>query len=574
MLLSKRQGFAAFIVGAALAGCSAGGGWQPLPTLGGAADHVSYSGTSAVLIVHVPHRRHRRAHYVSPSTKSASLAIGTTIVDFGLTPSSPGCHTTLSETTCTIDLKLKPGSYTGSLVTYDGPLGAGKPTGKVLSANQSFPMKVQPGIANSIGVTLDGVPALMSFARTSGAIDVIGTTYNANIDLLGGSSSGSVKLTIYDPDENAIVGPGAPTLSAVSAGGGFHATHSGNTISIAAPASVTSNQTSLALTISSPACTQTGAQCAPSFTIGFEPVLAIVNGGTNTVLLEAGNSKSTAPHYGTVSSGIYHPADVKFDKTGNLFVVNQSPSGGSVLEYVAPYNAAPKTTITNGVTQPSTLDLAPNGSLAVAYGGVSTVLVFASPYNGTPVSISIAANAIAFDENNNLWIAENGAIKRFTASSSYATADVTITDHVNMPESIGIDNNGNLYVADNGYRNVYLYQPPYSSLTKTVLAYGSGGSGTVAVIPGNGDVFMCAAGNNEEIYTGTPDIANLNTLMGTSPTDCRGTFDNNAALWVSDATDDKVFGGVYLYGPAPGWMQATFSSPGAIAAFPNAFIGS
>jgi hypothetical protein len=581
VLQRKRPGFA-IVLSAALAGCSSAAGWHAMPTTP-AASHAETGGTRASLVIHIP-RRHTRAHYVSPNTKSASLAIApgsgctscspTSTLDFGLTPGSPGCHTASGETTCTIELKLKPGTYVGSFVTYDGPLGvSGTPSGNVLSANQSFPMNVKPGIANAIGVTLAAVPAFMQFTRVSGAVDLVPIGYNWNVDLLGGSATGVISLSVLDQDANVIVGPGAPTLASVSAGAGFVAHNSGNTITIDAPATVSSTQTSLSLTLSSPECAQTNAQCTPSFSLAFEPVLAIVNGGTNTVLLEAANQNSTSPGYGTVSSGIYHPADVKFDAIGNLFVANQSPTGGSVLEYAAPYNGAPATTITNsiGTSQPFALDLAPNKSLAVALG--AKVLVYASPYTGTPVSISLTPNAIAFDANSNLWIAESGALKRYTATSNYATADTTITDHVNLPASIAIDNNGDLYVADTGNREVYLYKSPYGSVTSTVLGYGSSGGGSVAVIPGNGDVFICAAGNNEEIFTGLFMTDNLNTLMGKSPTDCRGAFDNNADLWVTDPADNGVFGGVTAYGPAPGWIQATFSSPGAIAVFPNAFIG-
>lgn len=568
----SKQGFVTVALSAVLAGCASGGGWQPLPATQAGPDTVS--GTRATLVFHIPHRR-TRARFISPSTKSAQIVVtpGTgcttcspkSTLAFNLTPTSAGCHTKSSATTCTIDLKIKPGTYVGSLTTYDG-------YNDVLSANQSFPMAVKPGIANDIGVTLNGVPAHVRFARLSGAVDLLPYGYNTTIDLLGGSSTGSLRVTILDDDGNAIVGSGAPALHSVTAGAGFVAHSTGNTVSITAPATVTTTQTSLNLTISSPECAVSGAYCHQSYSLGFEPVLAVVNDGTNTVLLEAANPSSAAPHYGTVSSGIYHPGDVKFDASGNLFVASQSPTNGSVLEYAAPYSAAPKTTITNGVDQPFALDLAPNKSLAVA-NGTGSVLVFVSPYTGTPVTISLTATAVAFDANSNLWLAQSGALKRYTAASSYATNDVTITDHVNMPESVAIDNDGDLYVADGGNRNVYLYKSPYSGLTGTVEAYGSAGSGFVAVVPGNGDVVICAGGNNEEIFTGLYRTTDLNTLMGTSPSDCRGTFDANADLWISDGTDQKVFGGVTAYGPAPGWIQATFSNPGPIAAFPNAFIG-
>jgi hypothetical protein len=540
--------------------------------------------TQTRLVIHIP-RRSKRAHYVSASTQSAALLIapGTgctgcspqATIAFGLTPSSPGCSPSASGTQCTIALTLAPGTYVASMTTYDGPLKGGVVSGAVLSDNQSFPITILAGKANAPGVTLYGIPQGLHVVSLGSPAFVNGSAIGSpELDILGAGATGSFMVNATDQDQNDILGAGAPTIASVSDPGGYAVSIKGNVLSITSPATVSSTVTYVQYTLSSPVCAQTGVTCVLGTNLGFQSVLAVVNGSADTVEILAAATKQTNPLIQTISSGLSNPQDVKFDLSGDLFIADDVVGAGKVTEYKPPYNAAPAATMTTGTNGPFALSVAPNGDVAVANSQTPTVLVFAPPFNGAPKSIAFAANAVAFDASSNLWIATpTHGLKRYSASSSYATNDTTITDHVVTPYSISIDNNGYLYVADNGAGQVYRYEPPYSALSGSVAAYANaGGVGHVDVIGGNGEILACAAGNNLLISPGLNQTTQLNPILGTSPANCRGTFDENAFLWISDYSDNQIFGDVGVYGGSPGKVTS-ITGPGAIDTYPGAFIG-
>ncbi|HTA38569.1 MAG TPA: hypothetical protein VK760_05815, partial [Candidatus Acidoferrales bacterium] len=154
--------------GLVLAGCSnAGPAGSGRSGLVPATSPAAVRGrTTTTLTIHIPKRVRGRlhAHFVSPSTQSASIFIapnaGCTACTpaltqkIGLTAGSKSCATNATGVTCTIVFVLKPGSYTGSMTTYDGALNAsGNPTGSALSEAQSFPLNVISGKANAPAIS-------------------------------------------------------------------------------------------------------------------------------------------------------------------------------------------------------------------------------------------------------------------------------------------------------------------------------------------------------------------------------------------------------------------------------------
>lgn len=155
------------------------------------------------------------------------------------------------------------------------------------------------------------------------------------------------------------------------------------------------------------------------------------------------------------------------------------------------------------------------------------------------------------------------------------TADVTIADHVVTPASISVNDSGSVYVADDGASKVYRYDPPYGSVSATVAAYGTpGGSGHVAGDNGQNGIFVvCAAGNNLLINPdNNNETASLNASLGPNPSNCRGAFDFNDYLWLTDANDNATYGGIGYYATS-GALHATFDQPEAIDAYPHPILG-
>jgi len=153
-----------------LAGC--GGGSSTLTPTGVAGPAASGSKRlAATLTIKIPPKRAakgaRSPKYVSPATQSIAVsftpAAGGNAQTFNqnLTPGSPGCTASLvSPLICVVTLSLAPDSYVANFTTYDGVLDHnGDPQGNVLSQNQGAGVTIAPAAANSINVTLQGVPA-------------------------------------------------------------------------------------------------------------------------------------------------------------------------------------------------------------------------------------------------------------------------------------------------------------------------------------------------------------------------------------------------------------------------------
>ena len=208
-----------------LAACS--GNVSTLPGSQLSPNRVAPSGSHqklrTTLRIHIPrHRRHReRGHYISPSTKGITITFSgptpITSKTMGLTPSSPGCSSGTNGTTCILHFSLaacptSANCYIGTVTTYDNvscTTSCTIPNGSnALSANQSVAFSIGKGLANSINLTLGGIPA------TVGIVPAVSST------LIGNNASGyaiskcvtapqHVTVAGFDADSNQIVGPGA-----------------------------------------------------------------------------------------------------------------------------------------------------------------------------------------------------------------------------------------------------------------------------------------------------------------------------------------------------------------------------
>jgi virginiamycin B lyase len=158
-----------------------------------------------VLRVNVPKRGHGRARYVSSATKSMTVAFdGPTKVNetLKLTPGSNSFVVLLAP--CVTDAAC----YTGTIATYDAD-------GRALSSNQQIAFAIAAGKANSIRVTLNGVPASVTLtplgASSLSGSDAAGFSISKCV-----TSAAPVALAAYDADGEQILGAGAPALSIAS----------------------------------------------------------------------------------------------------------------------------------------------------------------------------------------------------------------------------------------------------------------------------------------------------------------------------------------------------------------------
>lgn len=439
-----------------------------LPTLGGslpsAANGSAKQRSIAELRIHVPRRVKRRAHYVSPSTESLTLAIApssgcaactpASTKDYGLTAQSPGCTSDATGTTCVIELRLAPGKYTGAISTYDGSAGCQNATHacNLLSSNQSFPLTIATGQSNVPSITLYGKISSILPVDLTPATASINDPYHY-ISIIPGTSA-RLQLLPEDADGDIILGPGTPNLS-VSSSSTFAASTRGNVVTLSAPMRSTRVEEDLDITLAS--CT---ADCiVGALQVSMATLAAVGYSGGNTVVVTPPLIYTSTP-FATITNGISAPAAQVFDGTGDLFVANSGAN--DVTEYAMPYSGAPIETLT-GISSPNLLAVDANGDVAV---GSTTDLNFVNVYmNGnfaSPISISLpaGASALAFDSLSRLWIAypSLNVVLRYprTGLHPYQIPDADASTSVNAPSAIALDyhnaagQSDNLYVINSG----------------------------------------------------------------------------------------------------------------------------
>jgi len=552
-VVSPRRAFAAcaLLVASLAAGCAHGeSALPPTSKASSGLDRVTARFVIAVPARSAANAAQRRPAYVSPATESLTLAItgATTLTQTAnLTPTSNGCSSTLATTVCTLAVALAPGTYTAAISTYDGTNG----TGTLLSSGQNVGFTIVQGQANTIPLTLNGVPHTLQVAAQSAGAQPTG----ASSFTITGVFPVSLEAIALDADGNIIVGPGAPTYTVAQTSGTAYATanpsaSSPNTFTLTPPAV---NGAAATFTVTAAygdaTCSQTGAVCTTSFGAVTHLQYAIVENAANVTVY--------APPYtgaGTALSGYLGTAQLPgiaaFDSAGNLFI---SDSGGEdVKEYAPPYTGTPIASIGDGlVNNPIGVAVGPGGTLFVASFDTNAVYAYAPPYTGTPTTISNGMNgpsSIALDSAGDLFVANfngnditeyappytgapaatsgpsqplqvvansagdafalavNGS-QAYEFAPPYTGAGTSLTADMSGAAAIGVGPGDALFVGQSGRNRVDLYEPPYTAVT-TMISNGVNEPQSVAFDAAQ-DLFVANYdANNVTIYappyTGTP----------------------------------------------------------------------
>lgn len=224
-----RSGGVVALVGAVfLNGCAGSGNAVPARSAPNASPQPSSAGkVTAALKITIPKAttasaRSRVPTYISPATTQALIDIQQGGVSIGspypetvpLTLNASGCSSTLAGTQCTLSLALAPGSYTINFTAEDAGTTA-------LSQAIAVPFTITAGQANTIALTLGGVPAAVEMV-VGQRQDADGST-TSGFELWGAYKADGTTLfprtftvLAVDPDGNYIVGPGAPAINVTS----------------------------------------------------------------------------------------------------------------------------------------------------------------------------------------------------------------------------------------------------------------------------------------------------------------------------------------------------------------------
>ena len=487
----------AFTIALTLTNCASGGS---TPVSGGALPYRVPSVTSVTFHIAVPRlgsASARHPAYVSAST--ASLAVN--ITDSGghnvgggylnMAALSSACATALPSTlSCSLTVPVtiaSSGSYTFLVATYDQPqtqncIPGAAPVcvGNVLSQT-TFAQSLSIDAANTVSLTLDGIPAAIRFAPlTSGYLQ--GTVSGLT---LWGPASQQLSLAVQDAAGNTIVGPGSPAITlsssspAVTVSPGRPGVFALQATTTGSPAVVTPGALTLTATATSGASSGSVTASLPiPLTVAHSAVL-VSNVSTVVVYLDGNTTPSN-----TLTTTLSNPRGVATDASGTLFVANHGNSTISVCP--APYTSC--TAPITDVSSPEGVAFDVSGNLWVANSGASTLKKYAP---GATTSSFIAPSAdtlmrgVAVDAAGNVYDSDqSGIIEEFSAPVTMSSA-ATVVNGLDHPVGIATDAHANLWVAvcgaNCGGSNLTgiaaLYPTPISAATTTTIASADGMDG-------------------------------------------------------------------------------------------------
>jgi hypothetical protein len=585
-----RFGLVAAALASSLAGCGGGTGGtvSPAPNAVSGQAGPPVAGSIVIRMPRASSSTTRRPRYVSLASGSAKIAIApaqgciqcSSPVTIEATLVGP-CKMVGQVRTCTIPLSLVPGTYAGTISIYDGvPDAQGHVTGKVLSTNASFPILIAQGQANSVGVTLDGIPtSLVATILTPSTMIMRNRVVNGVTQtvyrVFGANASAQIGLVAKDADGFTIVGPGSPTWTANANPAGFTTAVNGNTLTLTAPAAPKRADAALTINAVSSGCSDPTAKCTLSGFVGFVETLAATAPGNLQVSVWAigGSALPTA-----ITQGLSFPCPaVAFASDGTLFVAN----GGNdtVTAYAPPYTGAPKV-ISAGIKGPVSLAVDASNDLIVANSTNLNVTIYPPPYTtAAPTALSDLAGAspagVVVDAGNHLWIVGNTPyLLRYSAPYVPGAFDVAIggfQSTLNTPSALAVDAAGRPYVADSVSNKIVRFDPPFSN-TGPALTISSTASqkimspsalavapdGTIFVVNLGGLGFYSPTGAPLGVATG---FYNSNLPLG--PNELAA--DSDGTMWLARGEP----GFPTPYGPANFTSLTVYSATGdAIAIYP------
>ncbi|MBV8148832.1 MAG: hypothetical protein JO092_07055 [Candidatus Eremiobacteraeota bacterium] len=465
---------------------------------------------SVTLRIHVPKRRLQRVrhaprpNYVSPATQAMTLDIsGPTRVYqvVPLTPTSSGCSTNPTGTTCQLTLVLaacrKKNCYLATVATYDAVSCASActipPSANELSAAQDVPFTVHTGKENVVSLVLGGVPVSIEVTPLHPGY-LQGDAHRLQ---LWGPTPQKLSIVALDADGNAIVGAGAPALSVSTANKTLTSTgptasapntvvlqatttSSSSSSSSSGPPTVTPGSVNLSLKVTPPA--DSGAP-AKSLTVPVAIAHSAIYVAFNTggIIDEIGvyyDGNTTAKPNLLIFGKLSRLEDVDqltVDANGTLYVTTEFPTSsssssnstaGQVLEFPAGANGsvAPNVTIFGLKTQLSTpfgVAVGHNGSLYVANSGSNSIVEFPQGASGNVApSTTISGSNTGLDvpecdtvdSAGTLYVVNfSGGVTEYPSGSNGNVTPTTIAGsnpNFKGPQCVAVDGNENLYVSD------------------------------------------------------------------------------------------------------------------------------
>jgi hypothetical protein len=481
----------------------------------------------------IPARRPgRHAHFISPSTKSISIAEGAFKPKvFNTTLASPNCKSSSGAFTCTFTLGIQTGKNVPFLVTtYDKVNGGGN----TLSVGR-IAQTIVTGL-NIIPITLSGVVS---------RIDVM--LQNPNPPA-GVAAKIPIVVLARDTDGNIIVGPAsyesAITLSDTDKSGA----------SVLSATKVTSPATAVSLSYTGGSLTAAtiGASApnvAPSNVV---PATFAPNPVAEGDFILPIGSFSGTPIFGTaIASGADGNLWIAVCCFADSGIIVMHPGDGTILHYFtngkSPSTALPQI-IANGMLE------GPNGAVWYASGGnvgfISTAGVVTN-FSIAAACGGYAAQRLARDAGNTgMWVTiactTGSRIAHITPAGAIAYYTVTT---LKEPHGIIVGKDGHLYVAGQDALNddgaILQATVAGGAITTTAIVDNTFATGPLWGIAQTPDGLLWSTANDctnafplVQVHLVTPFTASNVTPFGTGPACSKPVFPAQLAdgtLWVPNA---------------------------------------
>jgi DNA-binding beta-propeller fold protein YncE len=452
--------------------------------------------------------------YVSPSTQSLQiLTDGTNPVVVNLTPSSPNCSPDASippATICTASLSAPAGNHIFSVTTYD--LTDAK--GRVLSANTTGTVYVQPIVQTKVPLVLEGVVqyVVLALATTNPPIDSVATIgltavlEDADQNLIIGPAlyMHPVTLTTTDPSNGSL---SKTLLNSPADVSGISTQYSG-----AAVGNITYSATASGLSVANviPTVLTPGAQAQHLYLTN--------NDFPNSLRVFDLDNPSAAPT--TITGAGYFPSGLVLDPAGKLYV-STSEFGNAVLVFDTLHGNVELPEITGGgLDWPSGVTVGSDGKLYVAnrFDRVPFSVSIFDTTHGNAVLPPITGgglyypNALIVDAGGKLYVSNaNDSISVFDTKHSNMALPPITGGGLSFPIGMAIDKAGKLYVANDRSSTVAVFDTAHGN---AALAQFPGG-GFGAALDAQGRLYTADWYNNEiEVFDTLHGNARLPNFAG------------------------------------------------------------
>lgn len=406
----------------------------------------------------------RTPKYVSSATQSVSIALqgqSPPLAVANISPTSPGCTSSVAGTSCTVNVIAAIGQDTFVVTAYAGTNG----TGSVLST-ATVVQTIALNSANTVALVLNGVVASASVILSAASVPA------------GTPATIAVTVVALDAANEIIIGPGNYTSAVTLTDTDPSGNTSLSTQSVVAPGTNA--------TLAYNGGSMMGATITPA--VGGTP-------GTPATFAPAGAAYANY----LLPSSIYNAYTMSSGLPGeSVWVASDYNSG--ILGFLTPSGASTAFSTGNGLPNTYFNAMAPGTASGAEWFGDSNydvgsitpsgVVSLASAFN-TPCQSSTTTcgqiNWMTPGLDGNVWFSDQAQFIGRAGNAGVTEWDPTVLPGwpggSTLPEQVAFDQSGNLYVADFNLQSVYKITIA-GDAPASVVALSSVGCGVVSVAAG------------------------------------------------------------------------------------------